>query len=85
MDIVTMFISIWLEWTVGILSRSRINDSLHIKFVCEVLILYLIFVGLSSPTRYNHVPMVTQAAPTLQLQPQLIAQVSCPVAIFFLL
>lgn len=30
--------------------------------------------GLSSPTRYNHVPMVTQAAPTLQLQPQLIAQ-----------
>lgn len=48
-------------------------------------ILYLIFVGLSSPTRYNHVPMVTQAAPTLQLQPQLIAQVSCPVAIFFLL
>ncbi|XP_033751772.1 homeodomain-interacting protein kinase 2-like isoform X2 [Pecten maximus] len=30
--------------------------------------------GLSSPTRYNHVPMVTQAAPTLQLQPQLITQ-----------
>ncbi|XP_048781326.1 homeodomain-interacting protein kinase 2-like isoform X2 [Ostrea edulis] len=30
--------------------------------------------GLSSPTRYNHVPMVTQAPPTLQLQPQLIAQ-----------
>lgn len=30
--------------------------------------------GLNSPTRYNPVPMVTQAAPTLQLQPQLITQ-----------
>lgn len=31
--------------------------------------------GLNSPSRFNHVPMVTQApAPTLQLQPQLITQ-----------
>ena len=29
--------------------------------------------GLGSPTRYNHIPMVTQA-PALQLQPQLITQ-----------
>jgi hypothetical protein len=29
----------------------------------------------SSPTRYNPIPMVTQA-PALQLQPQLITQVS---------
>lgn len=36
--------------------------------------------GLNSPSRYNHVPMVTQAAPpTLQLQPQLITQ-SAPVS-----
>ncbi|XP_064602086.1 homeodomain-interacting protein kinase 2-like isoform X2 [Liolophura sinensis] len=30
--------------------------------------------GLNSPTRYNAVPMVTQAPQTLQLQPQLITQ-----------
>lgn len=30
--------------------------------------------GLNSPTRYNPVPMVTQAGPALQLQPQLITQ-----------
>ncbi|KAK3611033.1 hypothetical protein CHS0354_022001 [Potamilus streckersoni] len=30
--------------------------------------------GLNSPTRFNHVPMVTQAHQTLQLQPQLITQ-----------
>ncbi|XP_060591594.1 homeodomain-interacting protein kinase 2-like [Ruditapes philippinarum] len=30
--------------------------------------------GLNSPTRYNPVPMVTQAGPTLQIQPQLITQ-----------
>ncbi|XP_041365885.1 homeodomain-interacting protein kinase 2-like isoform X2 [Gigantopelta aegis] len=30
--------------------------------------------GLNSPTRPNAVPMVTQAAPTLQIQPQLLSQ-----------
>lgn len=35
-----------------------------------------VFLGLSSPTRYNPIPMVTQA-PALQLQPQLITQVGC--------
>lgn len=62
-----------------------IVHTIHTNVICEMLISYLIFVGLSSPTRYNHVPMVTQAAPTLQLQPQLIAQVSCPIANIFLL
>ncbi|KAK3102981.1 hypothetical protein FSP39_015490 [Pinctada imbricata] len=37
--------------------------------------------GLSSPTRYNPVTMVTQAAPALQLQPQLITQGTQPVLV----